>query len=310
MRIGTNFSTGINSGAADMIKEEAPKVIVGLPAYNEDKTISGVILQAKEYSDLVIVANDGSTDHTARVSRLAGALVIDHEHNKGYGVAIQTLLSEAKKQNADILVILDADSQHDPNEIPTLIRSINEGFDLVIGSRETSRNSIPLYRRMGQKVLAKLTNIAARQKVWDTESGFRAYSKKTLSVLELKEKGMAISAEIVSEASLKGLAITEVPISVRYTKDSSTLNPVVHGLGNLNRILVMISERRPMLFFGTAGAVMIILGVITGIGVVQSYYISRILATGSAVLCMLLITLGVLCLFAGVILNVIVKRLE
>ena len=285
------------------------KVVVGIPAYNEDKYIAGVILQSRQYANTVFVVNDGSIDNTSKISKLAGAQVVEHGVNKGYGSAIRSIIAEAKKQNADILVILDGDSQHDPNEIPRLTEAIIKGSDVVIGSRLIEENVIPAYRRLGQNVLARLTNVASRQKVKDTESGFRAYSKKAIATLELKETGMAISAEIVTDASRRGLRITEVPISVRYTKDGSTLNPVVHGLGNLNRIMVMISERRPLFFFGLVGAIFIGLGIITGLGVVLGYYSSNILAMGSALVTMLLITVGILCLVTGIILSVLVRRL-
>jgi len=97
--------------------------------------------------------DDGSTDNTAVVAELAGAIVVRHDKNKGKGTAIQSILAEAKKRNPDILVLLDADAQHDPNEIPALIKPISEGFDLVIGSRETEKDKTPRYRRIGQKVI-------------------------------------------------------------------------------------------------------------------------------------------------------------
>lgn len=285
------------------------KVIIGLPAYNEERAVAGIVLQAKEYADMVIVVNDGSVDNTARLARLAGAKVVEHDVNKGYGAAIQTILTEAGRCDADILVIIDADAQHDPNEIPRLIDAIKAGSDVVIGSRESQKDVIPGYRRLGQSVLAKFTNIAARQNLSDTESGFRAYSKKAITDMELNQKGMAISAEIISEASHKGLKISEVPISVSYDDVTSSQNPIMHGLGNLSRIFFFISERRPLLFFSVIGGILLILGIISGIGVLQIYYSSNVFATGSALLCMLLVTLGMLCLFTGVILNAITRRL-
>lgn len=293
-----------------MNEQASPKIIVAMPAYNEQKYIGSIVLLARPYADEVVVVDDGSADNTSKIAELAGATVVRHADNKGYGSSIQRILAEAKKQKADILVILDADAQHDPDEIPVLTQAIHEGFDIVIGSREIQKSAIPRYRRLGQKVLAKLTNIASRQRLSDTESGFRAYSKKAIATLELKENGMAVSAEIVSEASRKGLKITEVPISARYTKEGSTLNPVIHGLGNLNRIMVMISERRPLLFFSLAGGILIAFGIVAGVGVVQTYYTSYILATGTALISMLLITIGVLCIFTGIILSVLAKRLS
>ena len=279
-----------------------------MPAYNEERSIAGIILQAKEYADSVIVVDDGSSDNTAKVSRLAGAEVIEHEQNKGYGGTIQTILTEAGKQDADILVIIDADAQHDPNEIPLLIEGVLRGADLVIGSRQDQRKAIPGYRWFGQKVLARFTNFAARQNLSDTESGFRAYSKKALASMKLRETGMAISAEMVSEASRKGLNIVEVPISISYNDISSSQNPLLHGLFNLGRIFVLISEHRPLVFFTLAGSIFVLLGVIAGISVIRVYYTSFVFAIGTALVCMLLTTLGVQCIFTGIILNVLIKN--
>jgi glycosyltransferase involved in cell wall biosynthesis len=290
-------------------KQPRTKVIIGLPAYNEERAVAGVVLQSKEYADMVIVVNDGSSDNTAKMARLAGAEVVEHEKNKGYGAAIQTILAEAGKRNADILVIIDADAQHNPDEIPRLIDEVESGSDVVVGSRELQKDVIPGYRRLGQSILARFANIAARQNLSDTESGFRAYSKKAIREMELKEQGMAISAEIISEASHKGLKISEVPISVSYNDVSSSQNPILHGLGNLSRIFFFISERRPLLFFSVIGGILLILGIISGIGVLQIYYGTNVFATGSALLCMLLVTVGMLCIFTGVILNVVTRRL-
>jgi len=295
----------------DIKKESSkPKIIAAMPALNEGKYIGSLVVQARQYVDVVIVVDDGSTDNTASVAELAGASVVRHRENRGYGSAIQSILVEAKKQKADILVILDADSQHNPEEIPSLVKAVSEGSDVVIGSREMQRHEIALYRRLGQKVLSRLTNVASREKLSDTESGFRAYSRKAIDTLELKETGMAISSEIVSEATAKGLKITEVPVSVIYTEDGSTLNPVRHGIGVMNRILVMISERRPLFFFGLFGGILMVIGLVIGIIVVWAYYFStNVLATGAALVSILLVTSGLLSIFTGIILNVLVKRI-
>ncbi len=286
-----------------------PKIIVGMPAYNEEKYIGSVILQAQQFGDEVIVVDDGSIDRTAKIARLAGATVIQHAKNEGYGAAIQDILAEAKKRSPDILVILDADSQHNPEEIPSLIKPISEGFDVVIGSRKIRSSDIPRFRHMGQRVLSYLTNILSGGKLSDTESGFRAYSRKAIDTLELKEKGMAISAETISVATTKGLKVTEAPISAIYTKDGSTMNPVRHGLGVLHRILVMISERRPLLFFGLFGGISIVVGIVAGVMVVQILFAAQGLQTGTALLSMLFITIGMLSIFTGIILDILVRRI-
>ena len=287
------------------------RIIVGMPAYNEARYIGSLVLQAKRYASEVVVVDDGSTDETAGTAQLAGASVVAHEHNRGYGSTIRTLLDEAGKRDADILVILDADSQHDPAEIPRLIEGIKGGADIVIGSREMQKNKIAGYRRLGQKVLSRMTSIASQTRLSDTESGFRAYSRRAIKTLELKETGMAVSSEIVSAAAARGLKIVEVPISVEYTGDGSSLNPVKHAMGVFNRIMVMISERRPLLFFSLLGGISLALGLAAGVTVIwQFYFGANALATGLAMVSILFVTIGVLTVFTGIILNVLTKRIN
>ena len=172
-------------------------------------------------------------------------------------------------------------------------------------------NKIAGYRRLGQRFLSRMTGIASRKKLSDTESGFRAYSRKAMDALELKESGMAVSSEIVSEAAARGLEIVEVPISVSYEGDGSTFNPVKHGMGVFNRILVMISERRPLLFFSIFGGIFLAIGLATGIMVIRVYYFgSNLFATGLALVSILFITIGTLTVFTGILLNVLVRRID
>lgn len=293
-------------------KRSRLKVIVGLPAYNEAKYLGSVVVQAKQYADEVIVVDDGSIDGTSKVAQLSGATVVKHAKNQGYGAAIRTIISQARERGTDILVTIDADSQHNPDEIPVLIKAIVDGSDVVIGTRKAPKNQIAPYRRLGQNILAWLTSFASKKKMMDTESGFRAYSGKAILTLDLKEQGMAISSEIVYESVTKGLKVTEVPISVSYTKDSSTLNPVVHGVGVLSRILVMISERRPLLFFVSVGGVFLLLGFVAGGLVIWNYYVRQnsTFMPGTALVSMLFVTIGLLTIYTGVILNILVNRLN
>jgi pyruvate/2-oxoglutarate/acetoin dehydrogenase E1 component len=152
--------------------------------------------------------------------------------------------------------------------------------------------------------------VASKTKLSDTESGFRAYSRQAIESLELTEPGMGISAEIVSAATLKGLKIAEIPISVSYTGDGSTLNPVRHGASVMRRILILISERRPLLFFSTAGIICILAGIYFGCLVIRTLQDMQIMQTGSALLSMLFITVGVLVISTGMILDVLSRRLN
>ncbi len=294
--------------SSDSSQERKPKIIAVIPAFNEEKYIGTIVLKSKQYVNEVIIVDDGSTDQTANVAKLAGATVIQHTQNKGYGASIQTLLAEAKKRDPNIVVLLDADSQHNPDEIPDLIKPISEGFDLVIGSREQQKTNVPRYRRIGQKVISYFSGILSGGKVSDSESGFRVFSRKAIALLELRENGMAISAETIASAVERGLKITERPISIRYTSDGSTLNPVVHGFEVLGRIIAMISERRPLFFFGLGGTILIVLGLFAGIRVLNIAYGEGKLVAGTALVSTLLLLIGVFSVFTGVILNVLAKR--
>ncbi len=283
-------------------------ILVGMPAYNEAKYIGSLVLQAGQYADEVVVLDDGSMDNTSKIAELAGATIIRHHENKGYGAAIQSILREARKRDPDVLVLLDADSQHNPDEIPALIKPISEGFDLVVGSREAQKERTPFYRRIGQKVLLHSTRILSKKKLSDSECGFRAFSRKAISELELKENGMAISTETIACAAERGLKITEVPISNIYTRDGSTLNPVRHGVGVLSRIIAMISERKPLLFFGLIGGILTVAGLIIGIKVFNLATTAHTVPIGSAILTTLLLIMGILSIFTGILLNALTRR--
>ena len=291
-----------------MSKLSQSKILVAMPAYNEEKYIGSLVTKAREYADEVLIVDDGSTDGTSEVARLAGATVIQHKENKGYGAAVQSILAEAKRISPDILVLLDADSQHNPGEIPRLVEPISQGFDLVIGSRKLLRDNIPLYRRIGQGVISYFCYILSGEKLSDSESGFRVFSRKAVGMLELREDGMSVSAETIAKAAEKGLKITEIPISITYTRDGSTLNPVRHGFGVLSRIIAMILERRPLLFFGLGGAILTLLGFLAGMRVIGIVSGGGEIDTSTVLVSVFFITIGILIIFTGVIRHQLIKR--
>jgi glycosyltransferase involved in cell wall biosynthesis len=281
------------------------KIIAGMPAYNESKYIGSLVLNTRQYVDEVIIVDDGSTDDTSSIAALAGAEVISHPRNQGYGAAILSIFEEAKKRDTDVLVILDADAQHDPREIPVLIQPILDGSDVVIGTRVKQSSKIPFYRRFGQKVISSSVNVLSSEHLTDTECGFRAFSRKAIAALTLNENGMAISAETVAEASRRNLKITQIPISVSYGKDSSTLNPLSHGLGVLTRIVVMISEQKPLFFFGLAGIILMLCGIGAGFFAIHLYSQSGVISTGWTMMAIFLAILGVMSFFNGLTLHAI-----
>jgi glycosyltransferase involved in cell wall biosynthesis len=208
------------------------RIIAAIPCFNTEPHIAEVVTGAKKYVDRVIVINDGSHDQTKQAAQGAGALVISHEGNKGYGEALNSCFKAARSENADILVIIDGDGQHEPEEIPRLLSPIlNEGADIVIGSRFiTHRHNMPGYRKFGIAVITLLWNIGGRVKVTDTQSGFRVFSKKVIEKMEISENGMLASIEVLERARRSRAKIVEVPISCIYIDSRFSLNAVKHGI--------------------------------------------------------------------------------
>jgi glycosyltransferase involved in cell wall biosynthesis len=285
-----------------------PKIIAAMPAYNEKRYIGTLVLKVKQYADEVIVIDDGSTDSTYEIAKLAGATVFQHEKRKGKGAAIQKILTEARKKAPDVLVLLDADFQHNPDEIPNVIKPILEGFDLVIGSREAQANKTPRYRKFGQKAIYYLARVLSGEKLTDSESGFRALSKKAIAEIHLSENGFAVETEMITKAANKGLKITEVPISNIYIGDGSTLNPVAHGLEVLTRIITMISESKPLFFFGGGGGILVILGLFTGVRALYIFSTNSVLPIGTTLIAVLLLIIGVFSVLTGIILHMLARR--
>jgi glycosyltransferase involved in cell wall biosynthesis len=241
--------------------EDGSRILVCVPAFNEAKTISDIVGRCKKYAEEVIVYDDGSTDDTHEVAVSAGATVIRSPENKGYGIAIRSLFQAAKEKGADIMVTLDSDGQHNPDQIPPLIEQLKQGFDLVIGSRylrNDDKEKVPRFRNIGIKTITRLTQAASYRGITDSQSGFRAYNKNALSKINLYEDGMAVSTEILLRASEKKLLVAEVPITINYdTKDTSTHNPLRHGIGVVYSVFQFISLRHPLAFYGLPGVALL-----------------------------------------------------
>ena len=236
-----------------------------IPAYNEQISVGSVALEASKYVDRVIVVDDGSTDRTAEIVELAGAELIKHQKNMGKGEALKTGFEAAK--NSDIIVTLDADGQHKTSDIPKLVKPIMDGqADLVNGSRYINGDikDTPIYRRIGQNILDIATNLNAKVNVTDSQSGFRAFSRRTLPVFRFEQSGYGIESEMLIEASNADLKIKEVEIDVRYDVDGSKQNPIKHGFGVLIDVIQQMKIHRPIYYYTLPGILLITVGLIMG----------------------------------------------
>jgi glycosyltransferase involved in cell wall biosynthesis len=214
------------------------KAVAVIPCLNEEKFIGEVVMRAVKYVDEVIVINDASTDHTSAVAAAAGATVIRHDKSQGAGAGTRTGFKSALEHGADIVVTLDGDGQHDADEIPLLIQPIAAGeADIVIGSRFLKEAKVARYRKFGIDLITWAYNFGHREKIIDSQSGFRAHSRRAVEAMHITYPGFGFSIQTLVQARKKGLKIVERPISCIYHAEGSTLNPVVHGVGVMWAIL-------------------------------------------------------------------------
>tara|TARA_B100001179_G_scaffold151603_1_gene110215 strand:+ start:64 stop:942 length:879 start_codon:yes stop_codon:yes gene_type:complete len=249
------------------------KITIGIPAYNEEKNIAKIITKLKKITDSIIVCDDGSSDMTSEIAKNLGVIVISHKKNMGYGAAIRTIFEKSAEIDSDILVTFDADGQHRIEDVSRVLHPLeNNEADIVIGSRFLGKQSnVPNYRKLGIKVITQVTNSSIKTKLTDSQSGFRAYSKQVLSKISLSEIGMGISTEILIKASSRGLRITEVPITILYSGDTSTHNPVSHGTSVLFSTIKFTSIEHPLKFYGIPSVIFLTIGVIFTSLAVQYY---------------------------------------
>jgi glycosyltransferase involved in cell wall biosynthesis len=249
------------------------KLIIIIPAFNEEKTIARVIQEIPRNIEgidelKVLVIDDGSTDDTVKEAKNAGALVVSHTKNEGLGIAFSTGLKEALKQGADIMVNIDADGQFDAKDIPKLVRPILEKrAEMVAGSRfedKTSISQIPLIKRWGNKAFTSLINILTRQHFTDTQCGFRAYSREAILRLNLFGR-FTYTQEVFLDLVNKGLKIEQVPIKVKYYKDrQAKISSSLFGyfLRTIVIILRTFRDYKPLIFFGIPGLTVFGAGII------------------------------------------------
>ncbi len=292
--------------AAEEAAGAQPRVVALIPAYNEERCIGSVILRTRPYVDEVIVVDDGSHDATGRIAAAAGAVLIRHKANRGKGQALSTGFRAARKLDPDILVIIDSDGQHSPDEIPLLVAGMCEhGADMVVGSRFHSDEQlakIPQGRRLGLRAVTTVTNVLSGVRVSDSQSGFRAFSRQALNVLAFRGTGFSVESEMQFLAREHRLSVVEVAISADY-EDPAKRNPVFQGFNVLNGVLKLVGQTRPLLFMGVPGLFLVLVGLFVGIAVVSIYATSHELAIGYTLISVLCMIIGTISLFSGMMLH-------
>jgi len=280
------------------------KVVVGIPALNEERSIAKVIVRSLPHADKVLIVDDGSNDDTALIARSLGAVVLRHEKNLGYGAAIRDCFEWARQYGADVLVTLDADGQHDPHEIPKLMDALrNTQADVVIGSRQIRPSGMPRYRWLGKHALDLATHVKIEGRLVDAQSGFRAYSRKAIEGLTLTEDGMGADSELLMRAQHSGMHIVDVPVTHSYAGlETSSHNPVMHWLDVFFSVAKFVSIRHPLLFYGVFAGVSLVTSLVFGIMTIDYYQRWGRVVTNLALISLAAGIIGLLALFTAMIL--------
>ena len=206
------------------------KVIITIPAYNEEKTIGKVVRRIKEimdntkycYSYIVLVVNDGSTDNTAKYAREAGAFVFSHKENKGLAETFRTEMKICIALNGEIIVHTDADGQYKAEEIPLLIEQVEEGHDLVLGSRfKGTIENMPRMKKLGNRAFSFVLSILTRKRISDGQTGFRAFTREVASNIEIISDHTYTQEQII-RATQKRYSIKEVPVFFAKRNDGKS----------------------------------------------------------------------------------------
>jgi glycosyltransferase involved in cell wall biosynthesis len=271
-------------------EQRTEKEFVGvlIPCYNEEKRIAAVIVGCQRFASQIYVCDDGSTDLTAEIASRMGAIVLKHKTNLGYGAALRTLFDAVSDSKLKAVATFDGDGQHDPECIKRLVTPIlKKEADVVIGSRFSSlenKAEVPSYRKLGIKLITKMTNASASLKVSDSQSGLRAYDTRVLRKIMPSEMGMSASTEILMKAATEKMKIKEIPTTIRYYEDSSTHNPVAHGAGVLMGVVKQNSLKHPLLFYGLPGGTCLLISAVFWSMLLGSFARTKLIETNFAIM--------------------------
>ncbi|MDD3933315.1 MAG: glycosyltransferase family 2 protein [Methanoculleus sp.] len=286
------------------------RTLAAIPCFNEEVAIGSVVLMARLHADEVLVVDDGCTDGTAKVARDAGATVISHGAQMGKGRGIKSALRYAVDQNYDCLVFMDGDGQHNPGEIPLLTEPIlADTADLVIGFR--TFDQMPFYRRFGRAVLDIVSSNG--YSITDSQCGFRALNRRTMEAMlnTLRKDDFSTESEMLRAAQENHLRVGETPINCKYGDfDTSTKNPLSHGIEVLGSIFWLTVEKRPLLHIGLPGLAAILAGMFLLLQFLRGFSETGLVQIGQGMLASLLLIPGTVALMVGLMLALIARLRE
>jgi dolichol-phosphate hexosyltransferase len=284
-----------------------------IPAYNEEKGLPRVVKEYLEWVDEIIVVDDGSTDGTFEVGQKCvneKVKLFRHEINLGKAAAIRTGVKHA---SWDIIIFTDADCTYPARYVPDLIKSIENGADLVLGARLQSRDNIPTLNRLGNNIFSFLATYISCLRIRDSQTGLRALKRDMFDKLDVKAKGLEFETKMTVRAAKLGYKIVEIPIEYRERVGKSKLNPIKDGARMLTALLSVAYYETSLLskMVLLPSLIFIAIGLVTGLisiyekvqfGVISHEYYPLFTA--------FLILVGIQLISLGLIVDFLTKKLD
>ncbi len=221
------------------------KIWVVIPAYNEEKTIGIVLDSLKRKEISVLVVDDGSQDSTAEVVEEKGVPLIRNEKNLGKGLALKKGFDYLfKNEDFDYVVTMDADNQHSPEDLDKFLKAAENNEDFVVGNRMQNPEGMPKIRVFTNKLMSWLISKITKQKIPDTQCGFRLIKRKVLEKLNIETNKFQIESEIIIKAARLGILIKSIPIrSIYYKKTLSKIHPLLDTLRFIRFLFHLYKKR-------------------------------------------------------------------
>jgi len=278
------------------------KVIITIPAYNEEITLPKVlkeintVMSKTKYNYQIMVFDDGSKDKTKQVAKAHGAIVRGNTRNRGLAITFRNEMAECVKQKADIIVHTDADGQYPAIFIPKLIKKVEEGYDLVLGSRFKGKNRYAgsVFKNLGNVAFAKVFSNMTKTKLTDTTTGFRAFTREVAEEISFINT-FTYTQEQIIRASKQNFKLAEIPITPRRTRESRLFrNPLEYAFRAWINIFRIYRDYEPIKFFGKIGLTIGGIGFIFGIWLVYLFFTTgNVGHIPTTILSLLLLTTGI-----------------
>ena len=283
------------------------KVVVTIPAFNEEKTIGYTIREIKNvmdktsYNYKILILDDGSSDKTFEIARKNGAVVVSNKRNLGLAETFKREMKECLKLKADIIVHTDADGQYPAYYIPEMVKKVEQGYDLVLGSRfgKGSYGNDSFMKKLGNRAFARVFSNLLKTKLTDTTTGFRAFTSEVAQLPLINT--FTYTQEQLIRAGKSKMKIGEIPIKTNKTRPSKLFrNPFDYAVKAWINIFRIYRDFEPLKFFGRIGLLFILAGFLLGL-----FILYKIITVGSAggiprvILSMLLILVGIQIAFFG-----------